>query len=138
MQRSYSMPFRVVSTRTTDKSKSAISIGASIQNGHGSSLEYPRSRHNRNRNTTATIESESNLWRAVLCQAVRDVYSPDARVRDETLRWVLSRDFLTVCDFALVEPDSMKEQLANLANLSATLAHRYGVELQQLIAKNEV
>ena len=99
-------------------------------------MPFP-SRKNRARLATGTIEAESALWRAVLCQAIRDIYDRDERVRQDALRWVLSKDFAIVCDFAFVDPDCMKEQMANLATLSMSLAKKFGQQLQAYVAKDE-
>ncbi len=79
------------------------------------------------------ISQEALLWRAVLAQAVRDIYDTDERVRRDALKWILTRDFETVCDMAFVEPETMKSQLANLATLSIGLARKYGSMLRSEI-----
>lgn len=81
----------------------------------------------------AHMPAETALWRSVLAQAVRDIYDKDERVRRDALRWVLTRDFVTVCDYAFVEPDTMKTQLANLANMPLALARKYGTMLRSEI-----
>lgn len=76
------------------------------------------------------IPTESLLWRAVLSQAIRDIYDSNERIRKAALRWILTPDFQTVCDYAFVEPESLKGQLANLAMLPRELAIKFGRELR--------
>lgn len=73
---------------------------------------------------------ESRLWRAVLGQAIRDIYDNNTRVRSRAIAWIETPDFPMVCDYADVEPDSMREQLVALANLSLGLARKYGQALR--------
>lgn len=75
---------------------------------------------------------EAHLWRACLSQAVRDIYGED-RDRADVLVWIGSKDFLTVCDFADVEPDSIREQILNLASMPRLLAKKYGQMLSREI-----
>lgn len=128
-------------TTTTGRSKSSTSTGVSTQPSPASNslskLATPHQRRNRARIATGTIEAESLLWRHVLSQAVRDIYDRDVRIREEAMRWVLSPDFLTVCDFAFVEPDSMKEQIANLAMMPMILALKFGPQLRDYIVREE-
>lgn len=134
MNPSSSMHYKVSFTETTDRSERSISTTGSIPSDPELKLPF-HSRKNRARLTSGTIEAESALWRAVLCQAIRDIYDRDERVRQEALRWVLTRDFGIVCDLAFVEPDCMKEQMANLATLSMSLAKKFGQQLQAYVAK---
>lgn len=72
------------------------------------------------------MPEESLLWRKVLSQGIRDISDTNERVRKDALRWVLTPDFQTVCDFAFVDGESLKEQIANLAGMSVALARKYG------------
>lgn len=76
------------------------------------------------------LPEESLLWRGVLGQSIRDISDSNERVRKEALRWVLTPDFQTVCDYAFVDPESLKEQIANLATMSIALARKYGNALR--------
>lgn len=71
----------------------------------------------------------SLLWRAVLGQAIRDVYRND-NARREVIIWLKSKDFDEVCDYAEVEPMQMKEQIAALCRLPLPLAKKYGKKLR--------
>jgi hypothetical protein len=137
MKASSLMHYKVSSIETTGKSGKSMSTGGSILPDLVSNSMFPSGRKNRSNLATGTIEAESALWRAVLCQAIRDIYDRDERIRKEALRWVLSRDFATVCDMAFVEPECMKEQMANLATLSLALARKFGQQLQAYVAKDE-
>lgn len=136
MKVSSSMHSKVSYIEMTGKSVRSMSIGELTPTDQELNLPFP-SRKNRARLATGTIEAESALWRAVLCQAIRDIYDRDERVRQDALRWVLSKDFAIVCDFAFVDPDCMKEQMANLATLSMSLAKKFGQQLQAYVAKDE-
>jgi hypothetical protein len=137
MKASSLMHYKVSYTETTGKSGRSTSTGDSIPAAPVSNSMFPSGRKNRSNLATGTIEAESSLWRAVLCQAIRDIYDRDERIRQEALRWVLSRDFATVCDMAFVEPDCMKEQIANLSTMSIGLARKFGQQLQAYVAKDE-
>lgn len=82
------------------------------------------------------LNASSLLWRAVLAQAVRDLYSGDTGERLEALRWLKSKDFETVCDFAEVEHTSMREQLVQLASFPHQLARKYGKLLRDKIMEH--
>ena len=105
------------STETTDRSNAKLSSGASIRPIH-------------------ELTSQSALWRAVLGQAIRDLYGTDNRARVEVLVWIKSRDFDTVCDFAFVEPQQMREQLLAISQLSPGLARKYGSELRHQVMED--
>lgn len=76
------------------------------------------------------MTGEEILWRAVLGQAVRDIYDVSARVREETLAWLQSTDFETVCDYACVDAENMRDQLISLASLPPAMARKYGSQLR--------
>lgn len=82
------------------------------------------------------MPEESLLWRAVLAQAIRDIYDLNENVRKEALRWIMSPDFQIVCDYAFVDPEDMKEQMANLSTLSRSLAKKYGSLLRSEVLSN--
>lgn len=72
------------------------------------------------------------LWRSVLAQSIKDIYSGETGPRLEVIRWLKTRDFETVCDLAHVEYQSMREQMASLLAMPEPLARKYG---KLLIAK---
>lgn len=47
--------------------------------------------------------------------------------------WVKSTDFDSVCDYACVDIERMREQLISLAGLGPLLARKYGSKLRQEI-----
>lgn len=79
------------------------------------------------------LQSESLLWRAVLGQAIRDVYDGNEKIRHQVLMWTATTDFLTVCDYAYVHPEDMREQLHALCELSPNLAKKYGRMLRETV-----
>ena len=80
-----------------------------MQKSHSACFEnptpLPRTPKYRARVCNAEIMPENLLWRAILCQGIKDVYDNNSRVRSEAIRWLVSRDFVTTCDNALVEAD---------------------------------
>lgn len=76
---------------------------------------------------------ENLLWRAILCQGIKDVYDNNSRVRSEAIRWLVSRDFVTTCDNALVEADTIRELIANLATMPRRMAQQYSAALKSFI-----
>ena len=67
------------------------------------------------------LSEEKELWRAVLLQAMRDMSdtSLSARERRKARKWFYTQslDFLTVCDFADVNPDKIRKKV--LATMQA-------------------
>ena len=96
-----------VSTETTDRLYGKTSRNSSIQSAH-------------------ELQSASLLFRAVLGQAIRDVYEGQAPHRLEVMRWLKSKDFDIVCDYACVNAAQMQEQIATLMTLPIPLAKKYG------------
>lgn len=76
------------------------------------------------------LPSISLMWRAVLAQAIRDIYSGSESERRDVLLWMKTKDFEIVCDYACVEPEQMMEQIASLAVMPAILARKYGKALR--------
>jgi hypothetical protein len=76
--------------------------------------------------------SASMLWRAVIAQAIVDVYGSDFH-RNQVIRWLASPDFDEVCDHANVDTAQMREQIASLCRLPLPLAKKYGKMLRDMI-----
>ncbi len=79
------------------------------------------------------LSSANAMWRSVLAQAIRDIYGSDLSPRLEVIRWLQTKDFETVCEFAHVEPMSMREQLMALIELPTDLARKYGKLLRDKV-----
>jgi hypothetical protein len=76
---------------------------------------------------------EFRLWRAVVAQAVRDVYeNVPANVR-EVIEWIDTDDYHTVLGAAEIDPILFKEELANLLVMTPRLRKKYGRKLRQRI-----
>ena len=60
--------------------------------------------------TEATPEqlSECRLWRSVITQSISDLSKSDVRRRQEVIDWVGSKDFVLVCNLALVNPEDVQ------------------------------
>ena len=63
--------------------------------------------------------SESDLWRAVLAQAISDTAIGDRVQRLEVARWIRTNDFVTVCNFADIDEEIIKDQVQNLLTMSS-------------------
>lgn len=113
MKASSLMHYKAASIETTAKSDEKSFRAKSMPNAH-------------------ELSSASLLWRSVLAQSVKDIYGEDS-ARLEVIRWVKTRDFETVCDFAHVEHTSMREQFQALLMMPASLARKYGKPLCELI-----
>lgn len=60
------------------------------------------------------IRPEVTLWRAVLCQALRDLTSPsDREAQEEALRWIFeaSADYVWVCESAGFAPSLFRRHV---------------------------
>lgn len=137
MNRSSSTPCKDASTPTTDRSSARPSNGASIPViPEPKSPSLPCSRVTIQR--TDELPEEAALWRAVIAQAIRDIYDSTKhgpRYRREVMAWIASRDFDVVCDNAWVPAYDLREQIAALISLPASLARKYGQLLQRKIAE---
>jgi hypothetical protein len=70
--------------------------------------------------------SESALWRAVLAQAISDTAHKAHTQRLEIVKWIGTNDFVTVCDFAEIDNEIIKEQIENILRIpSMTLRKHY-------------
>ncbi len=83
--------------------------------------------------THPELSSECRLWRSVLGQSIRDIYEGKAQARNDVFTWMRSNDFVTVCDFAEVQPDNMRQEMLNLAALPVMTAKHYGRRLREQI-----
>lgn len=82
------------------------------------------------------LPDETRLWRAVLGQAVRDIYSSSPRDRSSVILWINSSDFDACCTLASVPTEDMREQILNLAALPNSLARKYGAMLKHLLTSD--
>lgn len=76
------------------------------------------------------LPSISLMWRAVLAQAIRDIYSGTPNERKDVLLWMQTDDFEIICDYACVEHTQMMDQMASLALMPCILARKYGKALR--------
>jgi len=80
-------------------------------NENSSGMDYVETDHG--------VLSESGLWRAVLAQAISDTALGDRRQQLEVARWMKTRDFETVCDFADINNILIKGQIENLLTMTS-------------------
>lgn len=57
------------------------------------------------------MESEQALWRAVIMQAIEDLFSGKKQESREAFRWIFENnsDFRSVCDYADIDPMSLRQ-----------------------------
>jgi hypothetical protein len=87
---------------------------------------------------TDELPEEAALWRAVIAQAIRDLYDCSIiapRLRREVLLWISSPDFEVVCLNASVPAFDVREQSISLASLPPSLAKKYGQMLRRKISE---
>lgn len=127
MNQSSSMPSKGKYTGTTDKSGRSTSTGDSTQTTqgqeYGSFLWKP----------SEDFNSENFLWRAVIGQAIYDIYRGEDKHRREVFRWLKSEDFNIACDFAIIEPERLRDAMLNLFTLPKNLSIKYGQTLRQKV-----
>lgn len=58
--------------------------------------------------------AEKRLWNAVLLLAAQDARSAKAALRAETHAWLLTRDFVTVCEWAGHSPDGIRQAIERI------------------------
>ncbi len=68
---------------------------------------------------------ESGLWRAVIAQAISDTALGDERQQLDIARWLRTRDFVTVCDFADIDSALIKGQMENLLTMSSRVLRKH-------------
>jgi hypothetical protein len=134
MSRSSSMRCKDVSTKTTGKSAANTSDGASTPKIQEQKLKSSRVTIQ----TTDELPEEAALWRAVIAQAIRDLYDCTVsapRLRREVLTWITTPDFEVVCLNASVPAYDLREQIASLSTLPPSLAKKYGQLLRRKISE---
>ena len=57
----------------------------------------------------------TSLWRAVVFFVLKDLVGEDAFFRSKSLKWIKSRDFYMVCDFANIDPDYLLRIMYEIA-----------------------
>ena len=66
------------------------------------------SQNNQKDEETPSSHAEKRLWNAVLLLAAQDARSASASLRAETQLWLMSQDFITVCEWAGQFPEWIK------------------------------
>jgi len=116
----------------TDACEGKSSVGGSTQTTRELKYELLRSRKATHGNYLTPVQL---LWRSVLAQAIRDLYSSVPEDREETIAWLGSKDFIVVTEYADVEPENMLEQMTSLATMPTMLARKYGNILREEIMR---
>lgn len=82
------------------------------------------------------LTSESELWRAVICQAIRDIYRAEMQdgvltlpYRQEVVEWMTDPDFDAVCHMSFVDPERLRSEMINLLTLPRRVAMKYAILL---------
>lgn len=57
------------------------------------------------------MESEQALWRAVIMQAIEDLFSGKRQESRNAFQWIFENnsDFRNVCDYADIDPMSLRQ-----------------------------
>jgi hypothetical protein len=71
-------------------------------------------------------------------QAISDAYLNDQREKDAVAHWVTTKDFVTVCDLADIDWESMKENFEHILKSKSAVARYEGRKLKDLIDKNSI
>lgn len=100
----------------TDRSKKSTYSGVSI-------------------NSHPELSSEFRLWRAVVSQAISDVYLDNPRHKLEVLEWLETDDFEVVCDLADLNADFVAKSIRNIAESKPAIARFYGRKVKDVIDK---
>jgi hypothetical protein len=140
MNRSSLIASKGKSTGTTGKSEANMSGGVSTKKTQGrKSTSVPSLKASRvTIQATDELPEEAALWRAVIAQAIRDMYDCTVaapRLRREVLLWISSDDFEVVCLNASVPAFDVREQIASLSTLPPSLAKKYGQLLRRKISE---
>ena len=77
--------------------------------------------------------SECHLWRAVISQAISDAYLNEPKERDIVAEWIHTDDFVSVCDFAGIDHEKMKNNFIYILNTQESIARYEGRKLKDLI-----
>jgi uncharacterized protein len=74
----------------------------------------------------------------VISQAISDAYLNDLKERDAVAHWINTKDFVTVCDLADIDWESMRENFQYILDSKAAVARYEGRKLKDLIDKNSI
>lgn len=120
---------------TTGSASEYCPSGDSTETTQGSISGFYPTKYREEFSDANVLAPCSLLWRATLAQAVRDIYSSNPKDREGVVEWMKSEDFLTVCEYACVEPDNMLEQMGKLLALPIPLAKKYGITLRMCVMR---
>ena len=99
---------------TTDKSNKNIYIGDWIEPHH-------------------ELTSESRLWKHVICQAISDSYLGNKRQKLAVGQWIVSEDFIMVCDLSSLNSDRMEKLIKEILTSKPVVARYLGEKLRKVI-----
>ena len=79
------------------------------------------------------LMSECRLWKHVVCQAISDSYlgSPKEKVR--VGEWLMSDDYITVCDMAELHPENLFKLIKEILTSKPVVARYLGERLRKVI-----
>lgn len=75
--------------------------------------------------TTPESSSKSSLCKQVIVRAIKDAVEGNDNARRDVVRWLVSHDFDTICEFAQVDPQSWRPRIAELFRTSPGLQIYY-------------
>lgn len=82
--------------------------------------------------STKTLTPENMLFRRVCGQAVKDCYG-SKKVRQEVIDWLISDDYVTVCNMAVLPAYDLREQMYNLLDMPCNVCVKYANILAKAI-----
>ena len=77
--------------------------------------------------------SESHLWRHVVCQAISDSYLGNKRQKLAVGQWIVSEDFIMVCDLSSLNSDRMEKLIKEILTSKPVVARYLGEKLRKVI-----
>ena len=98
----------------TDKSKEKLFIGVWTETHH-------------------ELTSESRLWKHVICQAISDSYLGTAKEKISVGEWILTEDFVAVCDLATLNSENLSNKIKEILTSKPLIARYLGERLKKVI-----
>ncbi len=79
------------------------------------------------------LTSESRLWKHVICQAISDSYLGNKRQKLAVGQWIVSDDFIMVCDLSSLNSDRMEKLIKEILTSKPVVARYLGEKLRKVI-----
>ena len=79
------------------------------------------------------LMSECRLWKHVICQAISDSYLGSAKEKLKVGEWLLSEDYVVVCDLAELHAENLSVMLKEILMSKPVVARYLGERLRKTI-----